>query len=735
MSSSSPSPNHPQNLEEEEDSLPNKKNNDDTDTGSQTDKAHEETAEQDDPPTSRVDPVTPSIISPNDVLPSNVSTREQLALVPEECLSSDPSRPLLHRTEQGHEFHYALNPMNFSVAFILIVELLERFAFYGIYYTQTLYLTGAYNSHWNAGFSSVQASSFVSMSTMVAYTTPFCGAFLADSVWGDYKSILIGLLVFYVPGVLLVAVTTIPYFLGAEEFNQSLLAVGLLFLWPMGTGIIKSIVNVFGAKQFHPILQSSLIERYYVNFYMAINIGALAGIGIVPIMAQWNVSYAYFGPLTLLALGVLFFSAGTPFYIISPPQQGGHGSLLGRNDRNHAIDDRDEDHGHRVGETRSTSGKKTNKRPKRQKHAPSIPLWQIFRISLLIVPFCVGYNQMPTTFIVQGTVMNKAFGFLDVASMNCLDAISVLFFGYVTSSFLYPFLARRGIKIPTTYKFAMGSALGALAILWALYVERMIHQAYELDGSKINVLWQAPSYLLIGWGEIFAVSTAYEVAFTASSPDKKALASATNIFCVGGLPNFLCIVLYHSCSVWFRNAHGSTRIEHLKDYATANVYKYFWVLFGVMMLGVAVNLLDCVRDFVLQTEAKAAEIVKTPVVRKSPASRHREGLHTPGEASPLLGTPDSPSREAIMRYGEGPVLYKMGSMRAGPALSNNDKLPGAKPKPIQYKYIPSLYHSDEASTPGYGLVTGLDGKPITVGTIMKRHASDASRFPLDRTEN
>ena len=33
-----------------------------------------------------------------------------------------------------------------------------------------------------------------------------------------------------------------PKLLG-EEFNESLLTVGLLFLWPLGTGIVKSIVN------------------------------------------------------------------------------------------------------------------------------------------------------------------------------------------------------------------------------------------------------------------------------------------------------------------------------------------------------------------------------------------------------------------------------------------------------------------------------------------------------------
>jgi POT family proton-dependent oligopeptide transporter len=47
----------------------------------------------------------------------------------------------------------------------------------------------------------------------------------------------------------------------------------------------------------------------------------------------------------------------------------------------------------------------------------------------LTIPFNIAYSQMPTTFIVQGTVMRKAFGFIDVATMNSLDAVSVLFFG------------------------------------------------------------------------------------------------------------------------------------------------------------------------------------------------------------------------------------------------------------------------------------------------------------------
>jgi hypothetical protein len=212
----------------------------------------------------------------NGDLPTNVSDESELANLPPECLASyttgislvdggsnygssgsnttddggdDDSdemtnieRPLRHVDDMGNEYFYSLKPMQYSVIFILLVELFERFAFYGIYYTQTLFLTGAYNEDWNAGFTSVKASSFVSISTMVAYTTPFIGAFVSDSLFGDYKSLMIGLLVFYIPGVSLIVLTTIPNLLG-DEFNETLLTFGFLFLWPLGTGIVKSIVN------------------------------------------------------------------------------------------------------------------------------------------------------------------------------------------------------------------------------------------------------------------------------------------------------------------------------------------------------------------------------------------------------------------------------------------------------------------------------------------------------------
>jgi proton-dependent oligopeptide transporter, POT family len=188
---------------------------------------------------------SPTFSESSDDLPNNVCREDQLALLPSECLSGDSVRPLRHVDESGEESFYALQPMRYSVIFILLVELFERFSFYGLNYTQTSYLTGVYDPKWNAGMAAVTASSFVSISVAVAYTTPFLGAVLADSLLGDYWSILVGALVFYIPGLFLIAFTTIPGLLG-KDFNIAALGVGLLFLWPTGTGIVKSIVNIFG---------------------------------------------------------------------------------------------------------------------------------------------------------------------------------------------------------------------------------------------------------------------------------------------------------------------------------------------------------------------------------------------------------------------------------------------------------------------------------------------------------
>jgi proton-dependent oligopeptide transporter, POT family len=619
----------------------------------------------------------------DDDLPTNVCTEEQLKEIPAFCLSHNKERPLRHVSEHGEEYHYHLQPMFYSVIFILLVELLERFCFYGINYTQTAYLTGAYDSDWNAGMAPVKASSLVSISTAVAYTMPFVGAYLADSLLGEYWSLIVGATCLYLPGLLIILASTVPHLLG-ETFNTTALSVGLLFLWPTGTGVVKSIVNVFGARQFHPLLQSSLIESYYVSFYMCINVGAILGGVAVPVVAQHDVTLAYTFPVAMLALGVFLFLMGTPRYVRHSPR----GELFSKKVSSNGAD--------------STIGLAT-----------------IFSISALVIPFNIAYSQMSTVFIIQGTAMQKAFGFIDAATMNNADAVAVLFFGYLVGSKVYPGLAERGIRIPTSYKFALGSLFGVASIGWAIFIEYKIRATYEATGDKLSIMWQALSYILIGAGEIFAVSAAYEVAFTSSPPDKKVLFSAVNLFCVGGLPSVLCVFLYFTCSSWFLNARGNASISKVSDYTTAHVDYYFWVLFVVAMLGVIINLLPWVRDYVASVEEAAVEMIKTPLPPKGPPQHKRMW-----SGDSIVDEDDSPMvrvkrHNAYLKYGSGPVLFKQGSMRTGPpSLSQRDKTKNRKS--LSASALARLYRSATHKPQKPRVLLSEDGQPVRAGNLRRQ---------------
>ena len=538
-----------------------------------------------------------------------------------------------------------------------------------------------YNDDWNADMPSIEASSYVSISTAVAYTTPFLGALLADNILGEYMTIFLGSVLCYIPGLLLIALTTIPGCLG-QEFNKGAVRLGLLLLWPIGTGTVKACVNVFGAKQFHPILQSSLIESYYVNFYMCINIGALAGGIVVPIVAQWSVTVAYFIPVCMLGSGVLFFVAGTGRYVKPKPKH---------------------DARYLLHEMLAVCGCDKQHRSKRDKiqiqPSPSeskVGVGTIVLLSGLIVPFNVAYAQMATTFIVQGSVMEN-FGVVDAPMMNNADAVSVLGIGYIIGNVIYPSLNARGIKLPTTYKFAIGSAFGAVAVACAIVTEYQIHRVYHERGEALTVLWQVFPYFLIGIGEIFAVSAAYELAFTVAPPKMKAVASAANLFMVGGLPNVLCLFLYNACRGWFLNAQGVAHIHKLEDYVTANVVNYFWLLEFVTMFGVIINVLPSIKNWVASIEEAAAEAVKSPMstpnIRKNLMQRkkvRKQDNSGNDEETPLIS---AQKHANYLKFGEGPDLKRFGSMRAGPSMK---KKAGGLP-PIHSNRLPTAPQAQDPS--------------------------------------
>ncbi len=185
------------------------------------------------------------------------------------------------------------------------------------------------------------------------------------------------------------------------------------------------------------------------------------------------------------------------------------------------------------------------------------------------------------------------------------------------------------MSLHLAHKFLIGSIFSAISIACAVVVDYEIHGVYDRTGLPISVLWQIPQFFFIGAGEIFAVSAAYEAAFLIAPKNLKgaclgvdlmirrpprprtrltnslidaALSSATNIFLIGGLPQFISTAVLSACdTIAFTNSNGTLHLDTLPEYASAHVYYYFWILFGIALLGVAINALPVTKRFLTRT--------------------------------------------------------------------------------------------------------------------------------------
>jgi len=199
--------------------------------------------------------------------------------------------------------------------------LYDRLAYYGIASNLIIFLTDVFN------FTNSQASTSVMAWSGTCYLTPLIGAFLADAYFGRFKVILSFSCLFYIPGLILLALTAaLPELHPADGETATAAQLAALYialyLIALGTGGIKPCVSSFGADQFDSTnpAESALIPRFFNYFYAAINIGAIiAALFLVYIQEEisWALGYAIPAGAFVFAVGI--FLLGVPRYRFAPP--------------------------------------------------------------------------------------------------------------------------------------------------------------------------------------------------------------------------------------------------------------------------------------------------------------------------------------------------------------------------------------------------------------------------------
>ncbi|KAK7278445.1 hypothetical protein RJT34_23474 [Clitoria ternatea] len=210
-----------------------------------------------------------------------------------------------------------------ACSFVVVYEIFERMAYYGISSNLILYLTKKLHQ------GTVASANNVTNWVGTIWITPILGAYIADAYLGRYWTFVIASTIYLSGMSLLTLAVSLPSLKPPQCFESDVtkcekastlqLAAfyGALYVLAVGTGGTKPNISTIGADQFddfHP--KEKLHKLSFFNWWMfSIFFGTLfANTVLVYIQDNvgWTLGYAL--PTLGLLISITIFVAGTPFY-------------------------------------------------------------------------------------------------------------------------------------------------------------------------------------------------------------------------------------------------------------------------------------------------------------------------------------------------------------------------------------------------------------------------------------
>ncbi|CAN6328673.1 unnamed protein product [Urochloa humidicola] len=522
-----------------------------------------------------------------------------------------------------------------ACAFLVGYESFERMAFYGVAANLVMYLTTQLRE------ATVPSVRNVNNWTGAVWMTPIAGAYIADTFLGRYWTFTISSLI-YLAGMVLITLAVSLKSLhpqctpdgGCAPATRQQVAFfyGALYTMAVGAGGTKPNISTFGADQFDDLdPRERAAKASFFNWWMFSSFtGGLVAV-LVLVFVQENVGWGagYTIPTAGLALSLLLFYVGTPFYRHKPVHRdpaAGPARLVARvlraalaNRRRHVpeMDAAGELHEHETAWYAAAGKRRLHRTPAfrfldRAALRPSAAaegggdtsctVTEVEEVKLIagmivvwlttLVP-CTVWAQVNTLFVKQGTTLDRTVGGVRIpaASLGSFITVSMLLSIPLYDRVLVPLARRRtgdprGITL--LQRLGAGCAIQVLVVACAYGVEvRRLRVIRELSVSgagetvPMSIFWMLPQYVLMGVGDVFSSVGILEF-FYDQSPDRMR-SMGTTFFTSGlGVGNFLNSLLVTLVDRATSRGGGKSWIgDNLND-SHLDYYYLFLLVFSVL---------------------------------------------------------------------------------------------------------------------------------------------------------
>ncbi|KAG2421727.1 hypothetical protein HFD88_005703 [Aspergillus terreus] len=441
------------------------------------------------------------------------------------------------------------------VLLVLIVELGERFTYFGLSGPLQNYIKNPYDPGAELpgalGKGQSIATALGNFFKFWAYASTVIGAIVADQYIGKFKAILVACGVYFVGLVVLVATATPTSIKSGAAFGglvTSMVIIGL------GTGGIKANVTPFCAEQYQKVhayvktLKSGervvvdpnlTVERMFMWFYWAVNIGALSPLVTVNVEAKASFWLAFLIPLIVIVIVGVLFVGSSKLFLKSRPQGSPivdaartvHIALAEKSFEN-AKPTLLREHGKLDRYPFANCAEYTDYSVEKVK--TGITACKLF----LLFPFYfICWTQIWNNLISQAGQM-ALHGTPNDLLQN-LDPIALIIFIPLLDFIVYPLLRRYKINFRPELRVTAGFILASLSMVYASVLQ---HYIYNSPPNSIHVWLQAPAYVLVGFSEAFVIITGLEIAYTKAPESLRSLVSALFWLTIG-IAAAICIAL------------------------------------------------------------------------------------------------------------------------------------------------------------------------------------------------